>query len=170
MPPDEARHRGPSMSRTAKRQQENVCLSTPCGERIGTILASSGRRIPRTAKGRVTRWRRGPNRCPELKELVNQEAQPRSGYRTGLTGHGAAEALALESGGQIGFAAGKQAGEEGHHTSPRVGLTRGGLRGGVGSLVDDAYISVVRRKQSRKYEAQQSKSDTKSGRLPLKWS
>jgi hypothetical protein len=87
------------------------------------------------------------------------EAETGGGDRAGLAGHGAGKALALESGGQVGFAAGEEAAEELHvylHSVARTGRLR------VmewGRLVDDADIGLCSAKRNRKCEALDMKSD-----------
>ena len=57
---------------------------------------------------------------------LGEKAQAGACNGAGLAGHRAAEALALERGGQVHFAAiAEQAGKELHDTSPCIEVTRG---------------------------------------------
>lgn len=57
---------------------------------------------------------------------LDERSETGTGHRAGLAGHGAAEALALQGGVQVHFAAGaEQAGQEFHDTSPCIEVTRG---------------------------------------------
>src|SRR5688500_10478425 len=56
---------------------------------------------------------------------LSEETQARCGDRTGLAVHRAAKLLALKRGGEVHFAAGEQAGQKFHDTSPCIEVTRG---------------------------------------------
>ena len=72
-----------------------------------------------------------------LSKSANEAAETRRGDRAGLAGHRAGETLAFEDGGEIGFAAWKETGEEFHDFAPcnNNGHTGQPSRNGVGRLV-----------------------------------
>ena len=97
-------------------------------------------------------------RC--LGESSGDEAEARRSHRAGLAGHGVGEALTLESGGQVHFAAGKEAGKKLHHHLLSVAQT-GRLRlMEWGSSFADADIGLCCVKLNRKNEALDMKCDT----------
>jgi hypothetical protein len=57
--------------------------------------------------------------------LTDEEAEASTRHSGRLTGHRLTEALALESGGQVGVATGEKTGKEFHDTSPCSRVTRG---------------------------------------------
>jgi hypothetical protein len=88
------------------------------------------------------------------------EAEPRRGHGAGLAGHGVGEALALESGRQVHFAAGKEAGKKLHdhlHSVAQTGRLRLMEWGSSFAGVD---IGLRERKLNYKSEALDLKSDT----------
>ncbi|CDX51892.1 hypothetical protein MPL1032_140141 [Mesorhizobium plurifarium] len=88
------------------------------------------------------------------------KAETGSGHGAGLARHGLGEALTLQSGRQVHFAAGEQAGKELHHPSP-LGCSDGSPSlDGVGQLVFAAAdIGSLQQKLNRKNEALDMKSD-----------
>jgi hypothetical protein len=92
---------------------------------------------------------------------AHQEAELRSRNRAGLAGHGAVETLALEGSGEVHFALGEKAGEEGHdrlRASGDAGCL--GQLSGMGQLVDDADIGICIELRRWKSEVPNRKYDT----------
>jgi hypothetical protein len=88
------------------------------------------------------------------------EAEARRSHRTGLAGHGVGKALTLESGGQVHFAAGEEAGKKLHDHLLSVAQT-GRLRlMEWGSSFAGADIGLCCVKLNRKNEALDMKCDT----------
>ncbi|MBE1709289.1 MULTISPECIES: hypothetical protein [Mesorhizobium] len=97
-------------------------------------------------------------RC--LEKWSGHEAEARRSHRTGLAGHGVGKALTLESGRQVHFAAGKEAGKKLHHHLLSVAQT-GRLRlMEWGSSFAAADIGLCCVKLNRKNEALDMKCDT----------
>ncbi|WP_284273710.1 hypothetical protein [Mesorhizobium huakuii] len=96
-----------------------------------------------------------------LEKCSGDEAEASRGHRTGLAGHRVGKALTLESGGQVHFAAGKEAGKKLHHHLLSVAQT-GRLRlMEWGSSFAGADIGLCFVKLNRKNEALDMKCDTK---------
>ncbi|WP_167335219.1 hypothetical protein [Mesorhizobium erdmanii] len=114
-------------------------------------LAGAGRRYSfKAAAGR---------RC--LEKWSGDEAKARRSHRAGLAGHGVGKTLTLESGGQVHFAAGKEAGKKLHDHLQSVAQT-GRLRlMEWGSSFAAAHIGLCEQKLNRKSEALDMKCDTK---------
>ncbi|WP_167514619.1 hypothetical protein [Mesorhizobium intechi] len=90
----------------------------------------------------------------------SDKTEARRSHRPGLAGHGFGKALALESGGQVHFAAGKEAGKKLHHHLLSVAQT-GRLRlMEWGSSFAGGDIGLCWVKLNRKNEALDMKCDT----------
>ena len=88
------------------------------------------------------------------------EAEARRSHRAGLAGQGVGEALTLESGGQVHFAAGEEAGKKLHDHLHSVAQT-GRLRlMEWGSSFAGGDIGLCEQKLNRKSEALDMKCDT----------
>ena len=95
-----------------------------------------------------------------LEKSSGDEAEARRSHRAGLAGHGVGEALTLESGGQVHFAAGKEAGKKLHDHLHSVAQT-GRLRFMEwGSSFAGGDIGLCKQKLNRKCEALDMKCDT----------
>ncbi|WP_168247326.1 MULTISPECIES: hypothetical protein [unclassified Mesorhizobium] len=91
--------------------------------------------------------------------VSSDEAEASGSHGAGLAGHGLGETLTLESGRQVHFAAGEQAGKELHHHLHLVAQT-GRLRlMEWGSSLAGSDIGLLWRKLNRKSEALDMKSD-----------
>ncbi|MGX9145108.1 hypothetical protein [Mesorhizobium sp. 128a] len=91
--------------------------------------------------------------------ISGDEAEAHRIHGAGLAGHGVGKALALESGRQVHFAAGKEAGKKLHHHLLSVAQT-GRLRlMEWGSSFAGAHIGLREGKLNRKCEALDQKSD-----------
>jgi hypothetical protein len=87
------------------------------------------------------------------------EAEPRGSHGAGLAGHGLGQALALESGRQVHFTAGKKAGKKLHvhlHSVAQTGRLRLMEWGSSFAVAD---IGLCEEKLNRKSEALNMKSD-----------
>ncbi|WP_181166752.1 hypothetical protein [Mesorhizobium sp. B2-5-4] len=98
-------------------------------------------------------------------EVSGDEAETRRSHGPGLARHGVGEALTLESGGQVHFAAGEEAGKKLHDHLQSVAQT-GRLRlMEWGSSFADGDIGLCKHKLNRKSEALDMKSDTDRNRF-----
>jgi hypothetical protein len=92
--------------------------------------------------------------------ISGDEAEARGCHGAGLAGHGVGKALALESGGQVHFAAGEEACKKLHDHLHSVAQT-GRLRlMEWGSSFAGGDIGLCEKKLNRKSEALDRKSDT----------
>ena len=93
-------------------------------------------------------------------KMSGDEAEARRSHRASLARHGVGKALTLESGGQVHFAAGKEAGKKLHDHLQSVAQT-GRLRlMEWGSSFAGADIGLCEQKLNRKSEALDMKCDT----------
>ena len=105
----------------------------------------------------VLKQRQGNAAC---KKSSGDEAEARRSHRAGLAGQGVGKAVTLESGGQVHFAAGEEAGKKLHDDLHSVSQT-GRLRlMEWGSSFADADIGLCCVKLNRKSEALVMKCDT----------
>ncbi|WP_168247759.1 MULTISPECIES: hypothetical protein [unclassified Mesorhizobium] len=97
---------------------------------------------------------------PLEKAASGNETEAGGSHGAGLAGHGLGEALTLEGGRQVHFAAREQAGKE-LHCHLHLGCSDGSPSlDGVGQLVFAGVdIGLVQRKLNRKSEALDMKSD-----------
>ena len=96
---------------------------------------------------------------PSKVVMSGDEAETRGSHGAGLAGHGVGKGLALESGSQVHFAAGEEAGKKLHDHLQSVAQT-GRLRlMEWGSSFAGADIGLREQKLNRKCEALDMKSD-----------
>ena len=108
--------------------------------------------------GSTSKQRQGT--LPSQAVVSGDEAEARCIHGAGLAGHGVGKALALKSGRQVHFAAGKEAGKKLHHHLLSVAQT-GRLRlMEWGSSFAGADIGLCEDKLNRKCEALDMKCDT----------
>jgi len=121
-------------------------------------LQNEKRRLGQTEAALQSTCHSGRERCAVV-VISGDEAEAHRIHGAGLAGHGVGKALALESGRQVHFAAGKEAGKKLHHHLLSVAQT-GRLRlMEWGSSFADGDIGVCEQKLNRKCEALEWKCD-----------
>ncbi|MER8432647.1 hypothetical protein [Mesorhizobium caraganae] len=121
-------------------------------------LQNEKRRLGQTEAALLSTVDSGRERCAVV-VISGDEAKAHRVHSAGLAGHGVGKALALESGGQVHFAAGEKAGKKLHHHLLSVAQT-GRLRlMEWGSSFAGTDIGLCEQKLNRKCEALDMKSD-----------
>ncbi|WP_189341530.1 hypothetical protein [Mesorhizobium sp. M2A.F.Ca.ET.042.01.1.1] len=131
------------------------------GNRCNRRASLLGRQLPGPNENAASASRAASNSADRCWIVSGNKAETSSGHGAGLAGHGLGEALTLQSGRQVHFAAGEKAGKELHHHLHLVAQTgRLRLMEWGSSFFAGADIGSLRQKLNRKNEALDMKSDT----------